>query len=146
MASIDRMDWHYGGNYPENLPEENGGTHIGMFLTWIIDNNLIGQLHRDESSEEIQQVKNRQITGRDFLINCCDEKFWDDCLNEDGLKFTRYYYESDSTEVFSNYMDDYVGALGGQVESIYEIENSWENYNILKPVIDKKYREWKQTI
>ena len=37
--AIDRMDWHYGGDYPEGLPTENGGTHIGFYLTWIIQNN-----------------------------------------------------------------------------------------------------------
>ena len=40
MASIDRADWHYGGDYPKELPIENGGTHIGMFINWIIDNDF----------------------------------------------------------------------------------------------------------
>jgi hypothetical protein len=95
MASIDRMDWHYGGDFPENLPQENAGTYIGMFLTWIIENDLIGEMHREDSQEAIQKVMNHQMTGRDFLIEQCDEKLWEDDLNEEGLLFTRYYYESD---------------------------------------------------
>lgn len=137
MASIDRMDWHYGGDFPENLPQENGGTHIGMFLTWIIENDLIGELHREDSQESIQKVINHQMTGRDFLIEQCDEKLWEDDLNEEGLLFTRHYYESDM------YIQDYSELLATEVESIYEVENSWDNYQKLKPIIDNRYSEWK---
>jgi hypothetical protein len=40
MASSDRADWHYGGDYPPDLPSENGGTHIGIYLAWIIHRRL----------------------------------------------------------------------------------------------------------
>lgn len=144
MLSIDRIDWHSGGDFPENLPEVNGGTHIGMFLTWIINNNLIGQIHRDDSAEAIQKVLSRQMTGRDFLVDMCDEKFWEDDLNEEGFAFTNYYYQVESTDIFKNYIDDYCDAIGDDFDSLYEIEDTWENYNRLKPYIDKKYSDWKK--
>jgi hypothetical protein len=137
MASIDRMDWHYGGDYPDNLPQENAGTHIGMFLTWIIDKDLIGEMHREDSQEAIQKVLNRQMTGREFLTQECDEKFWEEDLNEEGYAFTQHYYESDS------YIQDYADTLATDVDNIYEVENTWENYDKLKPVIDKRYGQWK---
>lgn len=143
MATIDKMDWHYGGDFTEYLPEVNDGTHIGMYLTWIIHNNLIGQVHLDESYDEIQKVKSRQITGRDFLVDQCDEKFWEQDLNEEGLAFTLYYYEGESSDDFKNYTDDYDEVLGENVESLYEIENTWDNYDRLKPVLDKRFTEWK---
>ena len=92
MASYDRMDWHYGGDYPDGLPTENSGTHIGMYLAWIINNDLHGDLFRQESSESIQKVLRREWTGRDFLINECDEKFWEDAMNDEGNQFTKFYY------------------------------------------------------
>jgi hypothetical protein len=144
MASIDKMDWHYGGDYPEGLPEVNAGTHIGMYLAWVINNDLIGQLHREDSSAEIQKVLSRQMTGREFLIAMCDEKFWADDLNEEGLAFTNYYYQADSTDTFKNYIDDYVEVLGNDVESIYEVADTWENYEKLQPLIDKKFSEWQK--
>jgi hypothetical protein len=142
MASIDRMDWHYGGDFPRNLPQENGGTHIGMFLTWIIENDLIGELHRDDSQEAIQKVINRQITGRDFLVEQCDEKLWEDDLNEEGYAFTQHYYRFESLDGKKSYIEDYLDTLGDNAESIYEVENSWSNYDMLKPIIDKRYKEW----
>lgn len=30
--AFDRMDRHYNGNYPEGLPNENGGTHMAFIL------------------------------------------------------------------------------------------------------------------
>jgi len=39
--SIDRAHGHYSdGDYPKELPSENGGTHIGMYLAWIIQRGL----------------------------------------------------------------------------------------------------------
>jgi len=136
MGSYDRMDWHYGGDFPENLPEENGATHIGMYLTWIIENGLIGDLHREEDAEYIQNVIDRKSTGRDFFIDMCDGKFWEDDLNEEGNNFTKYYYDK-------FYLTDYESVLGQNTESLYEIENSWENYGKLRPILDKRYKEWK---
>jgi hypothetical protein len=37
--AYDRADWHYGSDFPNDVPDENGGTHIGMFLAWAIINN-----------------------------------------------------------------------------------------------------------
>lgn len=143
MASIDRMDWHYGGDYPENLPTENAGTHIGMFLTWIIENDLIGELHRDDSTEDLEKVKKRQMTGRDFLIKNCDEKFWEDDLNDVGNEFVKYYYNTESSDDSPNFYTDYTDILAIGDIGIYEVENSWENYDKLKNILTKRFKEWK---
>lgn len=142
MASYDKMDWHYGGDFPKNLPTENGGTHIGMYLTWIINNDLYGDLHRENSMDSIQKVLRREWSGRDFLINECDEKLWEDCMNDRGNKFTKFYYETLDGRDSSYYLEDYVELFGDQVESLYEVENTWDNYDRLKPLIDKRYQEW----
>ncbi|OXA81073.1 hypothetical protein SAMN05444397_109218 [Flavobacterium aquidurense] len=138
MASIDRIDWHQTEDFPENVPLENGGTHIGMYLNWIIENNLIGEIHLTESASLLEDVKAKKITGRDFLIKCCDGKFWAEDLNEIGLKFTEDYYSSDK------YFGDYANNLDSNQDSIYEYENSWENYEKIGFVIDKRFKEWQK--
>lgn len=139
--SIDRMDWHYGGDFPENLPVENGGTHIGMYLAWVINNELINETHLNEDDESLDRVKKREMTGRDFLINVCDEKFSEGDLNEEGLKFTRYYY-SDERDM-KEYIVDYLKVLAADLESVYHVDDTWENYDKICKVIDVRYREWK---
>jgi hypothetical protein len=137
LANIDRADWHYGGNYPSGLPSENGGTHIGMYLAWIV--------HRGLGSEELAQmagdtyawVLNREVTGRDLLFTKLDEKFFDTLLSPEGQAFTRSYYET------NGYANDYDRVLGGDLPTLYHVENTWENFDKLVPVLDERLAAWR---
>lgn len=136
MGSIDRADWHYGNDFPKNLPEDSGGTHIGMYLNWIIDNELIGEFHLTESKDGIEKVKSREITGRDFLFNYCDGKFWNEELNGIGLEFTESYYSS------GKYFEDYGKVLANELNSIYEVKDNRQNYNLIKEKLDHRFKKW----
>ncbi|WP_316795507.1 hypothetical protein [Pedobacter agri] len=138
--SYDKIDWHsHGEGFPKNAKSEQGGTHIGMFLTWVIDNDLISKLFRDLAQKSIKKVKNRELTGRDFLIEFCDSKFYNEVVNKEGNDFIEYYYDKEEDE---NYFGDYVKVFD-EYDNIYDVENSWENYYKIKPVIDMRYQEWK---
>ncbi|MCK4663160.1 MAG: hypothetical protein KAT68_09865 [Bacteroidales bacterium] len=143
--TIDRIDWHSGGDYPEDLPHENGGTHIGFYISWILNNYLHGELHRESETDlkHVKKVINREITGLDFLISQCDEKFWDEDMNEEGNAFTEFYYSNEKT---SRFYDDYSNTLAQKLESIYHVENTWNNYDKLAKVIDKRYSDWKNNM
>ncbi|MFT5823485.1 MAG: hypothetical protein ACI8ZM_004747 [Crocinitomix sp.] len=139
--AIDRIDWHSGGDFPDHLPAENGGTHIGFYLSWILNNDLQGELHRDseDSKNRVIKVLNRVYSGRDFLISDCDEKFWFEDLNERGKSFTEHYYQD---ERIPNYLNDYSEIFESDAKSIYELEDSWENYEKVKSLIDNRYVNW----
>ncbi|MNK08447.1 hypothetical protein D3C87_263850 [compost metagenome] len=138
--AYDRIDWHSGNNFPRKLPSENGGTHIGIFLAWIINNDLIGVLHLEHSAELIEKVKKRQITGRDFFIKECDSKFWTEDLNEEGIEFANFYYSNEDN--YGQYIDDYAEVFN-DYETLYYVEDNWSNYDLINPVITKKYKGWK---
>ncbi|WP_333577718.1 DUF7832 domain-containing protein [Sphingobacterium sp.] len=137
--TYDRIDWHSGGDFPPDLKPENGGTHIGMFLCWAIQNDLIGALHRELSQKSLEKVKERNMTGRDFLIEECDSKFIDEDLNVEGNMFAKYYY---GDETYKEYLNDYADIFD-PYETLYHVEDTWGNYDKIKPVIDKNYQEWK---
>jgi hypothetical protein len=141
-VAIDRMDWHYGGDFPAGLDDVCGGTHIGMFLAWIILHDLVGDEHREDSAEELAAVRERRMTGREFLIRQCDEKFWDADLNHEGLPFTKAYYVGEDTS-YGDYLRDYEPLLAQGLPSAYHVQDSWENYDRLAPAIDSAYRHWK---
>ena len=86
--AIDRIDWHADSAIEEGLDWDNAGTHIGIYLAWIVQNNLVGEIHLEESAEELQLLKDRKITGRDYLIELCDEKAWH--LPNITMKVTRF--------------------------------------------------------
>ncbi len=137
----DDASWHYGGDFPSDLPPEAGATHIGIFLAWCFLNDLTGELHIVESNESLSKLKERQITGRDFLIKECDEKFTDEDLNEEGNQFAQFYFSFEKGEYITNYEK----ILGENLPSLYHVEDTWENYDRMKTVIDKKYSKWKKS-
>lgn len=140
--AYDNANWHYGGDFPDDIPDENGGTHIGIFLAWAIMNNLEGELHKEESVEALENVRERRITGRDFLFDECDEKFWDVDLNDLGNAFAKEYY-GDASESGA-YFTDYINVLcEGDDQKFYYVEDSWENYDKLESVISQRFDEWK---
>lgn len=136
--AIDRIDWHADMAIEEGLGWDNAGTHIGIYLAWIILNDLVGEIHLAESPEEIQMLKDRKITGRDYLIELCDEKFWEEDLNAEGLAFTQYYYENDNA-----YFEDYDRVLAQDLDSLYEVRNTWANYDLMAKTLDERYQAWK---
>lgn len=148
--AFDKVDWHSGAeNYPADLPPEAGGTHIGLFLAWIIMNDLYGEMHREDSSEAIEAVKSRRMTGREFLQQACDEKFWDEDLNAVGNAFARWYYGGDTNQGdppdYRGFYDaDYERVLASGLKSPYHVADTWENYDKIAPVITKRFEEWKR--
>lgn len=138
--AYDRMDWHYGAqDFPAELDNSAGGTHIGMYLAWAIQHDLAGELHVKDSQESINKVKNREMTGTEFLVKECDEKFWEEDLNEQAQKFTQYYYES------NKYYGDYEAAIGDDYPTLYHIPDTWENFDKVSLVLSEKYEKWLNT-
>lgn len=140
--AIDRADWHSDGEFPTDLPPENGGTHIGMFLAWIIHHGLQGELHNEDSRAELEAVRARRMTGREFLFQACDGKFWDEDLNDEGNRFTAAYYSGPGGKGYGAYIEDYERVLATDLPTTYHVEDSWENYDSLALVIDRRYAEW----
>jgi hypothetical protein len=139
--SYDRADWHYGGDFPKDLPPEAGGTHIGMFLGWAILRGLEGELHREDSVESLDAVRERRMTGRDFLMKECDEKFTAEDLNDEGNAFAEAYFQKDGPD---GYVADYEATLGDNLPSLYHVEDTWENFDRFAPVLDRRFAEWKR--
>ena len=147
--AYDRADWHYGGNYPKELPPENGGTHIGFFLAWAITRNLEGEIHTEDEPEikALQAVRDREKTGREFLFQQCDEKFWSDDLNEVGNQFAEWYY-NENEEGRPSYLSDYAVLFSNDLPNgdIYYLDDTWENFEKIASVIDQRFKEWKEGI
>lgn len=135
----DDASWHYGGDFPPDLPAEAGGTHIGMFVTWCLLNGLSGEIHTNDLSEELKDLKEHRKTPGAWFLENCDEKFTDEDLNEEGNRFAQEYYDSDEAP----YLEDYEAALGESVESLYHATDSWDFYERLAPLIAKRFENWR---
>ena len=137
--AFDKMDWH-AVTFPDSIPYENAGTHIGMYLAWLVNNEMIQKEWYDDFSDEFERVKNRDMSGRDMLMECFDETLLEDLMTDEAFEFTSDYYDS-------AYVDDYAQVLSGEDTdsefAVYLHEDSWENYDKVEAVINTKFEQWK---
>ena len=136
----DDASWHYEGDYPEDLANEAAATHIGMFLSWMLINDLASQALLEDAEEEIADLKARSSTGASFLLSMLDEKLTDEDFSETGNAFALAYYQGLDDD--SRYIDDYFAALGVDELSLYGVEDSWANYDKLAGLIDARFKTW----
>ncbi|MDH5783992.1 MAG: hypothetical protein OEZ16_00105 [Chromatiales bacterium] len=134
----DRADGHYLGDYPSDLPPQNGGTHIGIFFTWLLNRNLLNERLVAQFPFELEEVFNREYSGRQFLADRRDGQLAEEDLSDTGNAFALAYYDSDI------YFRDYAEILVGDKPSIYHVEDSWENYEKMAERIEARYSAWHQ--
>jgi hypothetical protein len=132
----DEASWHYGGDYPEDLSEDAASIHIGMFLVWCLLNDLTSDIH----ASDLIKLKNRELTPGKWFMDTCDEKFSDQDLNQIGNSFAQYYYDLDN----GIYLGDYDEILDQDLESIYHAPDSWGFFDLLNPIITKRYAQWQK--
>lgn len=136
----DDAAWHYEGNFPTDLPDEAGATHIGMFVAWALLSGLAGRIHVDEYPENLPRLRARTVTPGLFLLEACDGKFSDEDLNDEGNAFAQYYF----ADAAGGYLADYDATLGQDWVSLYHVPDSWESYDQLAPIITERFAEWRK--
>jgi hypothetical protein len=136
----DDASWHYEGDFPSELPQEAGATHIAMFVAWAALNGLVGDYHTVDAAEELALLRKREITPTDWFISVCDEKFTDEDLNAEGNAFARSYY-GDRTGLHTasgSYLADYE-AIFVDAPTLYHVDDSWGSFDAIAPVISKRF-------
>ena len=139
--SYDRADFDY-STEREPLPKGHAATHIGMFLAWAAQNDLLNDYHRQYSAELLARLRQRNLTGRQFFEAACKEQFAEKDLNVEGNAFAEYYYRLPDGER-GLYFDDYKKALAAGLPSFWHVADTWQNFDRLAPVISRRFAEWK---
>lgn len=138
----DKAKWHSGSpSFPRNLPAENGGRHIGMFLAWAIHNDLVDAMHHEDDADAIARVKAREMTGREFLFQCCDGVLMQDDLSDEGNAFATFFYNRHNPDSYDHL---YQHTLGGALGSIYQVRDDGKNFDRLARRIDQTFRVWRK--
>lgn len=138
----DDASWHYGGDFPEDLPVEAAATHIGMFVAWAATAGLIGELHRIDSSNLLARLLDRSMTPGAWFVVASDEKFTDEDLNAEGNAFAAdYYLETATDHRPPNYLDDFFDVF--EEFEAYRVPDTWVSFERLKPLLDQRLAEWR---
>ena len=135
----DDVSWHIGAEeYPKELPREAAATHTGMFIAWALLAGLGGELAPDD----LPPLQSRSITPGRFFHERCDGKFVDEQLNAEGNAFTAAYFDLDK----GSYLRDYDAVLCRGYETAYQVPDTWENFDKLKPRLDRRLDEWRRGV
>lgn len=135
LYKYDDASWHSEAGLPADLPDEAGGTHIGMFLAWAALGGLGSEDLLDDFADDIDALRTRSITPGAFA-RAIDGRLTTEELSRTGNAFARNYYGS-------HYLDDYAATLGASRPSLYHVADNWENFDRLKPVLDSRFEAWK---
>ncbi|MFO1401716.1 MAG: hypothetical protein U1F30_10990 [Steroidobacteraceae bacterium] len=136
----DDASWHYGGEFPDDLPDEAGGTHTGMFVAWALLSGLGGNLHTSECPEDVETLQARTITPGAWFLRFCDGKFTDEDLSELGNAFATHYFKFEG----DGFIADYTNLVPDHLPSLYHMPDSWETFELLKPVFDRRFDIWRR--
>jgi len=142
MDVYDKAKWHYGGDFPEDLDDFQGYVHTGMFLGWLIDQDLVSARFKSEYPNEVKLFRERELTGAQVYQQCLDGVLMLEDINEIGNRFGIFYFNMDNGE----YLMDYENILGINLPSLYHVKDTWENYYKLKEMLDSKFDEWQKLI
>ena len=109
-----------------------------MFLAWAMLTGLAGEIHVEDFPDDILKLRIRSITPGKFFLQACDGKFTSEDLNEQGNAFTLIYFDFKT----GDYLKDYENLLAQSLPSLYHVSDTWENYERLKPTLDRRFAEW----
>jgi len=127
------------GGFPESLPIEQAHVHIGMYMGWIIDQELFSDFFEDESDMQIYRFKKREISPA-LLSGTWNGYLASELFTEEGNMFTYYYYGG------GLYKKDYHKLLASTLPSIYHVQDSWANYKLIAEKITERYLAWKKEL
>ena len=112
---------------------DRAAMHIGVFLAWCVNHELISEQVRRRHGGLLIKVKLRELDGSDLLLRIAGGQLSEDLLSEAGRKFARAYY--------GDYLGDYAAALGLDPERPYDVEDSWGVYDQIAPLLTRKQRD-----
>ncbi len=135
----DNAQSHFLGNFPESLPIEQAYVHIGMYLGWIIENDLFSEYFEDESETQILRFKQRQVSCT-ILSELWDGYLGFELFSKKGNLFTYYYYGG------GIFKKDYESILTNDLPSLYHVEDTWSNYDKIAAKITERFKEWERIL
>ncbi|WP_211231575.1 hypothetical protein [Eisenibacter elegans] len=132
----DRADWHFLGQFPTDLPIEQAHVHIGLFMGWLIDQELTGVDWEDEL-HWLARFKRREVSCA-LLSALWDGTLHEGLLNDTANAFAAYYYQN------GLYYQDYLDILCQELPSMYHTADTWENYERLRQRLNERYAAWSE--
>jgi hypothetical protein len=128
-VSYDRLDWHVDSAIEAGQPPENGFTHIGLYLAWLIRRDLHDPA--SFSPSHVAAVKAGAMTGTD-LSDEIDGKLVADLMSGEGRAFSDARYAAYTAAYEATFADD----------APWSIADDDTGDARISPVLDELYATW----
>ncbi|MFB0841396.1 DUF7832 domain-containing protein [Paenibacillus oleatilyticus] len=138
---FDKAKWHYEGDFPQELDIFQADVPTGMFVAWVIKNDLLRKQSRKRDLPDIELVKRDEMTGAQFFRTNWDGVLTSNELSDEADAFAREYLNIHN-DIYT--ATDFAELLAAGLPTIYHVEDTIENYRIIEPVISERYRVWKR--
>src|ERR1035437_2162017 len=137
VIEYDLWRWHTDGAFPKDQLPEQGYVHIGMFLVWLIDLDLLDPewVAKSGVKRAVQAIRERQDSAC-ALRDMTDGRLAGDMLTAEGRAFSGAYYAPEY-----GYTRDWNHVFGRRANS-YAVPDEWDTYDRIGPVIERRYQEW----
>jgi len=125
-------------DFERDRPNEEGGTHIALFLSWAIRRALANQ----ELSAHQGALESGQTRGSAVLFDKCDGKLFAADLNEQGAAFASDYYAS-------HYLHSYTQAFGlvdPTNDEMADVPDDDASQRTVDAFLDTAFRDWRASI
>jgi hypothetical protein len=103
---------------------------LGVYLAWCANLDLLSDRLTQGIAGEVVRLRMRDLRPVEFLIRATAGSLRREHLNDVGLQFTERYY--------AEYLDDYAAALNLDASSVYDVEDSWANYDRVAPELTRR--------
>ena len=137
VIEYDLWRWHTEGVFPKDQLPEQGYVHIGMFVTWLIDLDMLDPdwVAKSGVKRAVAAIRDRQETPC-ALRDMTDGRLASDMLTAEGRAFTGAYYAPEY-----GYPRDWHRSFGRRADH-YAVPDEWETYDRIGPVIERRYHDW----
>jgi len=133
----DDASWHWGGEFPEDSPQEYGATHIALFMRWCFVKGWAGEIHLEEDPERLQAVIDGTSSATEYFLAFCDGKLTDEDFSDEGERFASEYYGDKGL-----YLHDYTENFADLMYVAPEEDHDFEKFSA---ILESRYRSGKLT-
>ena len=131
----DQAKDHFSAPSYPGLPIEDAFLHIGMFLGWAIENDMMSELFEDESGIQMIRFQQRTTTST-ILSETRDGYLGSEQFEDEYHEYLSLYYLS------GQYITDYKNIFS-EFSTIYHVEDTWDNYYRMEKVLSARFKSWK---
>lgn len=135
---VDSVDWHTNDpNFPVDGSQLAAATHIGFFVAWALEENLLSEQFCRDWISEIKKMKSKIILPSSFVWCCMDGKLSGCDFNDIGRQFSIDCYATPD-----GYLSQYEKWAKENFGSAYSVPETWGNFEIVKLLIQEIFAHW----